>query len=213
STSQNISPRSTKFYSSASHAPQPFVHNHIPTPPENAAIRLRDMQKRFLEGTTAWTRNDDGNMSIEVVGLDRLDRRTVIDIYDQALAALSRAPSKYDQIVAECTSKTRVVLGIITAEPEDPIFMMPGQLLKPLDPQYAKLRIERGDDEYGYRAQYRLTAWRKDGWPEMYPVNAIRKETEEKNEKLVGKNCITDRYILTKMLGDTKRWDDGDIHS
>lgn len=221
STGQNVSPRSAKFNSAASHAPHPFVHTHTATPAEDAAVRLRNLQKRFIKATTNLTTkpmtrqswDEDDNRTSEDAGLDRLDRRAVIDIYDQALDALSKSPWKHNQTGAECTYKTRVVLGITKADPEDSVFETSGQLLKPIDPQYAEPRIERTGDENGYRAQWRLDAWRREGWPEVYPANAIRKEAEEMDEMLVGKNSISDGQIMSKMHNEAQMWEEVDYTS
>lgn len=210
SSSNDHTPRATDFYSSTSYPPPPFVHTHTTTPAENTANRLRDLQKRFLRGNMQNVWDEDENiMKLEVVGLNRLDRRAVVNIYDEALAALSKAPSDHERIATECTRKTRVVLGLTTAEPEDGVFHPEGQLLRPLEPQYAEPRITHDDDDCAYRAQWRLNAWRRDGWPRMYPTNAIKREAQEPDEKLVGRGAISDARLMIKMHEDARMWEDG----
>lgn len=175
---------------------------------ENAANQLRNLQKRLLKANIDefWHEEEE---KMKVIGLQRVDRRIAVDIYDQALAALSKAPSKHEQIVAECKRKTRVVLGETAVEPQNEVFHPDGQLLQPLEPQYAEPRIKFTADEYGYRAQWRLDAWRRDGWPRVYPMNAIEKEAEEPDEKLVGRGAISDDRLMIKMREDAS-WEEGD---
>jgi hypothetical protein len=139
-----------------------------------------------------------------------LDRQTVLNIYTEALSLLSSSPQKHTQIAAECTRKVRVVLGIVSADPDDTVFTRTGQLLKPLEPQYANPRLEAGEDEYGNLAQWRLNAWRNDGWPEKYPAYAVKKE-KKKGERLVdhmGKQSLSDGIMLTRVMQDDEMWDD-----
>jgi hypothetical protein len=177
-----------------------FVHNHEATPSEKTASTIREMQRRFVRGTP-----DHGGDNCTA-----LDRRTVLDIYAEAIDTLNSAPGKHVLIAAECTRKVRVVLSIIASDPDDTVFLTAGQLLSPLEPQYANPRIDRGDDQYGYRAQWRLHAWRKEGWPQRYPEKAIDREAKTKGEGLVGKGKMNDLTIMEKVLTTNEMWEDGD---
>lgn len=177
-----------------------FVQKHEPTPAEETASNLRETQRLFAKGTP-----DHGGDHCTA-----LDRLTVLEIYAQALDKLSSAPEEHVQIAVECARKVRIVLSTIDADPDDTVFSTLGQLLSPLEPLYANPRIDRGDDQYGYRAQWRLHAWRKEGWPKTYPLKAVEREARITGEGLVGKGKMSDKTIKKRMLSTNEMWEDGD---
>ncbi|KAF1919881.1 hypothetical protein BDU57DRAFT_570017 [Ampelomyces quisqualis] len=196
----NPTPPFDYFLSPKSSPVDNLIHKYEATSSEKTAFTIRETRLRFARGTP-----DHGGDHCTA-----LDRRTVLDIYAQALGQLSSAPEKHIQIAAECTRKVRVVLSLITADPDDIVFLTAGQLLSPLEPQYANPRIERGDDQYGYRAQWRLHAWRREGWPGKYPGKAIEREMKTKGEGLVGKGKVSDAALKQKFLTRNGMWEDGD---
>ncbi|KAH8704405.1 hypothetical protein GQ44DRAFT_778094 [Phaeosphaeriaceae sp. PMI808] len=138
-----------------------------------------------------------------------VDRSAVLDVYDEALRRINTCDRDRDriQIASETNRKVKVILQKLDVEPDDIVFSTVGQILKPLEPQYANPRIEWEKDEYGYRTQWRITAWRKDGWPHEYPRNAIWAELHG-NEKLVGRSRMSDREIRERMNEEDK-WEAG----
>ncbi|CAO2655025.1 Nn.00g117580.m01.CDS01 [Neocucurbitaria sp. VM-36] len=134
-----------------------------------------------------------------------VDRAAVLDIYQQAIEKIG--PTNHKQIVFEANHKIKTILGLRKAEAHDVVFTSGGMLLKPLEPQYAEPRIEYGDDQEGYRAAWRLKAWRKEGWPNVYPKVAI--ERERRVEKLPLTGGQGDVELLRRMLKwDEKDWGD-----
>jgi hypothetical protein len=103
------------------------VHDHIVTPAEITANSLRETRQRIHMKVI-----EEDDEERECIALER---RYVTDVYDQAIAKLGELPDNHIQIAAECTRKVRVILGIITANPSDPVFTTAGQLLKPLEPR------------------------------------------------------------------------------
>jgi hypothetical protein len=167
-----------------------FVHDHTVTPAEKTALELRQTSTRFA-------------IKIRIEGDDTcctVDRAAVLAVYQDALKALEVPQNEqhHRRILSEATRKIQIVLGIISAPPVDSAFLTSGQVLKPLEPQYAEPRISSEEDEYGYRAQWRLRAWRKDGWPDRYPAEAVKRELEDE-EKLTGRK----RMSFGEMA---KRW-------
>ena len=55
-------------------------------------------------------------------------------------------------------------------------------LLEPIEPLYAKPRIEFWNDRYGHRAAIRTQEWRKDDWPGRFPENAVKEERDRKGK-------------------------------
>jgi hypothetical protein len=164
-----------------------FVHPRNITSAEQIFIELR--QKR--DGFAARSPDSDTN-TYNVV-----DCSTVLRIYDEAIAIFCDAPDKHQQIASECNLKVQIILALLKADPDHPAFLSAGQLLSPLEPQYANPRIDSEDDDYGYRAEWRLSRWRKEDWPKMYPAKAIKKELEK--ERLVGRNRMTDDELRMKF--------------
>jgi hypothetical protein len=185
-TIQGYSPRFSKFLSEESLPPRLFVHDHEITPAEATSNTLRETRHRFFKNPPE-THDERKYVA--------LDRRYVLDVYDQAISKLGIIPSKHVQIAAECTRKVRVILGIITADPSDPVFTTSGQLLAPLEPQYANPRIGFREDEEGHRAQWRMEQWKKEGWPDEYPAEAIRREDKVKAERLIGPGRMSEKVL------------------
>jgi hypothetical protein len=194
-TVQGYSPRFSKFLSDEPAPSKIFVHDHDITPAESTAISLHETRHRFNKKPPETHENRQNQA---------LDRQNVNNVYNQALDKLGEIPEKHMQIAAECTRKVHVILGIISADPSDPVFTTSGQLLKPLEPQYANPRLEAIDDPQCYRAQWRLNQWRKEGWPDKYPAEAIRREEKEKGERLVGQGSMS-----TEMLRKRSQQEDG----
>jgi hypothetical protein len=192
---QGHSPRFSKFLSDAPLPANQFVHSHEVLPAEATANSLRETRHRFAQKVPS---GDDEQKHAA------LDRQNVLAVYTQALAQLHSIPNKHIQIAAECTRKVRVILGIVSADPPDPVFTTNGQLLAPLEPQYANPRLEARDDPECYRAQWRLNRWRKEGWPHRYPTEAVRREEMVKGEKLVGRGRMS-----TEMLRRRSQMEDG----
>jgi hypothetical protein len=179
-TVQGYSPRFSKFFSEEPLPSNSFVHDHEFTPAVATSTSLRETRHRFSKKPSEPTKDDEERVFFA------LDRRAVLNVYDEAILRLGTQPEKHIQIAAECTRKVRVILGIINADPTDPVFTTTGQLLAPLEPQYANPRIGFADDQEGHRAQWRLERWKKEGWPDEYPAKAVRREEKEKGERLVG---------------------------
>lgn len=78
------------------------------------------------------------------------------------------------------------------------MFSSAGQVLAPLEPQYANPRIE--DDAHGYRMQWRLDAWRREGWPGRYPREAVQRERRG-GERLVGEGGLGVLEMRRRFLG------------
>ncbi|KAL5116497.1 hypothetical protein ACEQ8H_005618 [Pleosporales sp. CAS-2024a] len=194
------SPRFSQLLADDDMAARRFVQEHENTSAKQTAIKLRNYQQRFARSVP---RGGDDECAA-------LDRQAVLAIYTDALSRLSATPQKHMQILAECKRKVRVVLGILSADPHDTVFMTAGQMLTPLEPQYANPRLAAHVDTRGYLAHARLTAWRKDGWPDKYPAGAVKRE-EKRGQRLVddkGTQSIKDSKLLAKMMhGDW--WDHG----
>jgi hypothetical protein len=191
-------PHFSSFLAAAS-PPNRFIHNHKSNLAEATSLKIRETRRLFAQGTP-----EDGKADCAP-----LDRRAVLDIYAQALEKLGTLPHKHEQIAAECARKVGVVLGMINPKPCDPVFTTSGQLLKPLQPQYAHPRIWTKEDEYGYRAQWRLEAWRREGWPEKYPGQAVSCEASGKAERLVGRGSLRNAEMRRRVVDDHSLWEDG----
>jgi hypothetical protein len=200
-TALDYTPRFNKFLADKDMSPQKFVHNHSPTSAEATVIILRDTRRRFARGTLT---DKDGKRA-------PTDRQLVLDLYTEALSILSTLPGKHIQVEAELNRKVRVILDIVSADPDDTVFTTNGQLLKPLEPQYANPRLSHSQDPYGRLAQWRLSAWREDGWPAKYPADAV---SEEKNRghQLVneaGTQKMKDGAMLVKAINNQEMWERG----
>ncbi|CAA9961946.1 hypothetical protein PTMSG1_05323 [Pyrenophora teres f. maculata] len=108
------------------------------------------------------------------------DRSAVLAIYETTLSRVSA--NNYSDIYVEAKSKINIILGLNIAKYTDPAFTK--GLLPPLEPMYAYPRIEYNKDPYGRHAHWRLNAWRKDRWPLLLPVRAMKRERAMKNRKL-----------------------------
>jgi hypothetical protein len=197
------SPRFSNYINGDEMPSQNFVHNHQRTPAEATVIKLRDARRRFAKGTPA----DEDAICAPT------DRQLVLNVYNEALCTLSDVPEKHLQIEAECNRKIRVILGIVSADPDDPVFTPNGQLLKPLEPQYANPRLSHSGDPYGRLAHWRLSAWREDGWPARYPAEAVGAE-KKRGQQLVnveGTQKMKDRAMLNKVIEDSDMWKDDSV--
>lgn len=110
------------------------------------------------------------------------DRSAVLRIYQQALENLKA--SNHAQVQLEASLKIKTVLGLRAAEPDDVVFAGKGMMLPPLEPQYAEPRIDFADDRYGYMAAKRLNRWRRDGWPDVFPQEAVLAERMLSEEEI-----------------------------
>ncbi|KAH7069182.1 hypothetical protein BKA63DRAFT_422334 [Paraphoma chrysanthemicola] len=170
-----------------------FPPDYILTPADQTLIDLNNQRALFTAQIPPGGTDD---ASCPVYATDRI---AVLDIYANALRALDREKPNlkpyHAQIAVEATRKIKVVLGVLSAEPTDTVFMglSQSQYLPPIDPEYANPRIV--DDSY--RAQYRLDAWRRDGWPDVYPTKAIATE-KRAGERMVGAKSTL--LSETKML-------------
>lgn len=99
------------------------------------------------------------------------DRAAVLRVYQQALEKLTATNHK--QVRAEVSVKIKTILCLRDAEPEDIVFTSKGMVLSPLEPQYAEPRIDFMNDQLGYTATKRLNKWRREGWPDKFPKQAI----------------------------------------
>ncbi|KAF2844754.1 hypothetical protein T440DRAFT_409531 [Plenodomus tracheiphilus IPT5] len=84
---------------------------------------------------------------------------------------------KYTFLTHEVQTKTRIIIGITHADPDDSVFSN-NLLLKPLEPHYATPRIDMHEDNMRHRAAWRLKAWRTEGWPDKYPADAVALEAK-----------------------------------
>ncbi|KAL6710096.1 hypothetical protein ACN47E_009887 [Coniothyrium glycines] len=123
------------------------------------------------------------------------DRAAVLAVFQQALTRITAENHK--NIYLEAIRKVEIILNIRGARPTDMVFART-MLLDPLEPQYAKPRIEGEDDDYGYQASCRLQAWRKEGWPNVIPEKAIAEE-RKKGESLA-KGDLTDEVLRDRAL-------------
>jgi hypothetical protein len=182
---------------STSNLQQKFVHDHITTATEQTAIRLLQKHDHFAKNVPVGGDDEQCNA---------VNRSAVLGIYNEAMARLVDFPTKHEQIASECSLKVRIVLALLTADPDHPAFSSVGQLLSPLEPQYANPRIEADEDEYGHRAQRRLNKWRGEGWPKKYPEKAIKREM--RHERLVGRKAISDKELMEKFCDEEGIWDE-----
>ncbi|KAJ8118530.1 hypothetical protein OPT61_g501 [Boeremia exigua] len=118
------------------------------------------------------------------------DRTAVLSVYAEALTKLEHTSvGDAYRINLEVISKVKTILDLRTAEPNDPVFYTADALLRPLEPQYAQPRLDfygrtdGSDDCYYYAGFARLTAWREEGWPEVYPVRAVEQEMRERKRR------------------------------
>ena len=154
------------------------------------ADRLRSSRDRFAAGVPL-----GGNRLCYNV-----DRAATLAIYREVLSKVKA--SNHRQIQSEANVKIQTVLGIRKAEADDIVFAVGGMLLSPLEPQYAEPRIEYADDPYGHKAVWRLKAWRKAGWPNVYPSVAVENE-----KKVVGKGNRGSAVFLQRIgVWDDMNW-------
>lgn len=125
------------------------------------------------------------------------DRGAVLDIYTEVLSKINAENHK--QLYVEANTKIKVILGILKVGPRDEVFTR--MLLEPIEPLYARPRIEFRKDKYGHRAATRIQEWRKDGWPDRFPAKAIR---EEKARRGKFRSWSDEDWSLKDVQG----WDD-----
>jgi hypothetical protein len=147
----------------------PEAHSESQSSLDETAAKLRRERLRF-------TKTIPNDLSSKVCC--PRDRGAVLDIYAEALSKMNSKNHK--QIYAEATMKIKTILGILKAGPRDEVFTE--MLLAPIEPLYAKPRIEFRKDKYGHRAATRLQRWRKDGWPSRYPKRAVQEEKAKKGK-------------------------------
>lgn len=193
-------PRFSNFLEDDTTTHTPFVHKHDIAPAEETATRICENRRCFSGGVPL---GGDENCA-------GIDRQLVLGIYTEALSKLSELPEKHIQIAAECARKTRVILGIVPADPDDTVFTRAGQLLTLVEPQYANPRLDSAVDQFGMLAHWRLNAWRDDGWPEQYPAEAVKKETQ-RGQRLVdhmGNQSMTDGKMLEAVYDNEEMWNE-----
>ncbi|OAL54581.1 hypothetical protein IQ07DRAFT_596080 [Pyrenochaeta sp. DS3sAY3a] len=110
------------------------------------------------------------------------DRAAVLRVYQQGLEKITAANHK--QVKAEVSLKVKTILCLREAEPEDVVFASKGMVLEPLEPQYAEPRIDFMYDQSGYTATKRLNRWRREGWPEVFPRQAIAVDRQLSEEQI-----------------------------
>jgi len=142
-------------------------------------LRLQDMRYRYVKK----------NKQEMFPGIGRtIIRAAVLRVFEHAFDKLASLPHLHEQIASEAMRKIKVILNVISAEPDDPVFLSAGQLLEPLEPQYAQPRLAEFDygtgELYAQRAQHRLEAWRAEGWPAKYPKRAVKEELKERRKLL-----------------------------
>ncbi|XPS77044.1 hypothetical protein M3J09_009085 [Ascochyta lentis] len=149
-----------------------------------------------------------------------LDRSTVLAVYQEALAILEHTSDlDAEKIYREVRRKVDVILDIRTAQPNDSIFLIEDTFLKPLEPQYAYPRLNyynRGDgqeDDRSFGGGWpRLKAWRKEGWPHVYPKQAVEQEKKMRAElKRKGRRRLRPTRSEEVLIGyhiDAAEWGD-----
>lgn len=165
------------------------------TASEKTALKLREARDRLAKGIP--------------IGGNKLccttDRAAALHVYYEALNTINS--TNHETVLFEATLKVETILGILKADPHDVVFSQSAMLLNPLEPQYAEPRIKYNNDKNGYRAAWRLKAWRKAGWPGAYPGRAIRGERKiEKLPRGGGRGDIE----LRKKMEDWAKEDWGD---
>lgn len=130
---------------------------------------LRDLRDRFVKKIALSEKNDPCNM---------WDRAATLAVISEAISIAHKVKNPA-QLYSEVIMKMGIILGVGKAQPTDFVFTNK-MLLKPLEPQYAIPRIDAAKDGYGYRADWRLQAWRRNGWPDAYPDKAVREERDGK---------------------------------
>ncbi|KAH7088726.1 hypothetical protein FB567DRAFT_619473 [Paraphoma chrysanthemicola] len=181
-----------------------FPPDHILTPADQTLIAINTQRALFTAKIPPGGTDDP---SCPVYATDRI---AVLEIYANALRAIDRKEPDlkphHAQIALEADRKIKVVLGVLSADPTDTVFMGPGQgqFLVPIDPEYANPRIVDNSN----RAQYRLDAWRRDGWPKAYPANAIATE-KRPGERMVGakSTLLSEKKMLKRYVA----WSNDDL--
>ncbi|USP76143.1 hypothetical protein yc1106_03417 [Curvularia clavata] len=143
----------------------------LQTPLDRTVARLREERFRFM----AKVPNDLNSKTC-----CPRDRSAVLQIYTEALDPEKINCKNHEEIYAEAHAKIRIILSIASAGPRNDVFYK--GLLSPIEPLYARPRIEFRKDKYSHRAATRIQEWRNDGWPYRYPKNAIEAEKVRKGQ-------------------------------
>ncbi|KAF1928085.1 uncharacterized protein M421DRAFT_5733 [Didymella exigua CBS 183.55] len=120
-----------------------------------------------------------------------VDRSAVLVVYNEALVKLEHA-SNIDaiKIYLEVKTKVSTILDLREAKPDDAVFYIKSAFLSPLEPHYAQPRLDYydrgfsdGDDSFYRSGIGRLVEWRKGGWPNIYPAEAVEREMRERERR------------------------------
>lgn len=142
------------------------------------ANKINDCRKRFAQH----------NPHIDNPRLSNPDRSAVLAVYNEALPVLEHTTKiTSSRIYLEVRAKVECILDVRTAAPSDPVFLTKDAYLSPLEPHYAHPRLDyykrdttNGDDSYYLTGYDRLYAWRREGWPKVYPAKAVEREKRER---------------------------------
>lgn len=169
-----------------------FVGNPPPAPTPRATGTGGDEPHwRLLAAHLLAARNSFAalNPAVDNPRCSAPDRFAVLDVYNQALARVEHMSdldaSRLDKEVA---NKVETILDLRDAKAGDPVFNPNGGFLRPLQPQYAKPRLDycdrgKGSDGYGRAAWMRLREWRRDEWPKKALNEAVERDREERERR------------------------------
>lgn len=116
------------------------------------------------------------------------DRVAVLDIYKHAIQICAAMDISKDTLKStrsmnlawDVRCKIQTVLALRPAPPDDPVFRLGGsRITSPLDPTYAEPRIDHSTDEGARQAQWRRSQWIANGWPRVYPKEAVAREDRD----------------------------------
>lgn len=160
------------------------------------------------------------NSNLDNPRCSSVDRSAVLAVYNEALTRLQHV-SRVDalKINVEVTIKVMTILDLRGAEPTDSVFYTKNAFLSPLEPQYAKPRLnyynrgtDNAGDSYYYHGYRRLSEWRKEGWPHAYPEKAVERERKERDyRRRKGRELLreTDPEGLQRIQKkDAMKWGD-----
>ncbi|KAI8942858.1 hypothetical protein NX059_000898 [Plenodomus lindquistii] len=178
------------FHSSHSPTVVPYVAQNIRLP-ARVAYQLRIARDSFAGqakinnmGTTCCATDRAAVLAVYNEALEKIAEWEVQQEEPQIPFATSRNtsdgedPERYNLLLQEVQTKTKIILGVVDAYPEDAAFGTT-QMLSPLEPMYANPRIDLHDDNYRRLAAQRLKDWRAEGWPARFPAKAYAAEAEE----------------------------------
>ncbi|KAJ4312342.1 hypothetical protein N0V94_007496 [Neodidymelliopsis sp. IMI 364377] len=174
---------------------------------KHTANELHDLRTRFAKHV--FRRNNPRCSTV--------DRSAVLAVYNEALSILEHASDiKADGIYDEVREKVEIILDLVQAEPYASAFNTGASYLTPLEPQYAHPRLDfydrgEGDDSMYLLAYTRLNEWRKEGWPDVYPEQAVAREAEERRRRIAARrdSRLSDAEGLRRWYGkDAAEWGD-----